>query len=81
MHSELIDTLIVKNQSKIVFLIMDGLGGLPMPGRDETELEAAHTPNLDALAKNPYAACSIRWVTALRRAAVRHILHFSAMIP
>jgi 2,3-bisphosphoglycerate-independent phosphoglycerate mutase len=51
MHSELIDTLIVKNQSKIIFLIMDGLGGLPMPGRDETELEAAHTPNLDALAK------------------------------
>jgi 2,3-bisphosphoglycerate-independent phosphoglycerate mutase len=51
MHSELIDTLIVKNQSKIVFLIMDGLGGLPLPGRDETELEAAHTPNLDALAK------------------------------
>jgi 2,3-bisphosphoglycerate-independent phosphoglycerate mutase len=51
MHSELIDTLIVKNQSKIIFLIMDGLGGLPVPGRDETELESAHTPNLDALAK------------------------------
>jgi 2,3-bisphosphoglycerate-independent phosphoglycerate mutase len=51
MHSELIDTLIVKNQSKIIFLIMDGLGGLPIPGRDETELEAAHTPNLDALAR------------------------------
>ncbi len=51
MHAELIDTLIVKNQSKIIFLIMDGLGGLPVPGRDETELEVAHTPNLDALAK------------------------------
>ena len=51
MHSELIDTLIVKNQSKIIFLIMDGLGGLPAMGRDETELEAAYTPNLDALAK------------------------------
>ena len=51
MHSELIDTLIVKNHSKIVFLIMDGLGGLPLPGRDQTELEAAHTPNLDALAR------------------------------
>jgi 2,3-bisphosphoglycerate-independent phosphoglycerate mutase len=51
MHSELIDTLIVKNYSKIVFLIMDGLGGLPLPGRDQTELEAAHTPNLDALAR------------------------------
>ncbi|MBA4396687.1 MAG: phosphoglycerate mutase [Syntrophus sp. (in: bacteria)] len=51
MHPELIDTLIVKNQSKIIFLILDGLGGLPMPGRNETELEAAHTPNLDALAR------------------------------
>jgi 2,3-bisphosphoglycerate-independent phosphoglycerate mutase len=51
MHAELIDTLIVKNRSKIVFLIMDGLGGLPMPDRDQTELEAAHTPNLDALAR------------------------------
>jgi 2,3-bisphosphoglycerate-independent phosphoglycerate mutase len=29
---------------------MDGLGGLPMGGR-ETELEAANTPNLDALAR------------------------------
>jgi 2,3-bisphosphoglycerate-independent phosphoglycerate mutase len=51
MHPELIDTLVVKNQSKIIFLIMDGLGGLPRPGGHETELEAARTPNLDALAK------------------------------
>jgi len=51
MQSELIDTLIVKNQSKIIFLIMDGLGGLPAPGVDQTELEMAHTPNLDALAR------------------------------
>ena len=64
MHSELIDTLIVKNQSKIIFLIMDGLGGLPAMGRDETELEVAYTPNLDALAKNPSAACWTRWGTA-----------------
>jgi 2,3-bisphosphoglycerate-independent phosphoglycerate mutase len=51
MYPELIDRLIVKNQSKIIFLIMDGLGGLPRPGGHETELEAARTPNLDALAK------------------------------
>ena len=51
MHPELIDTLVVKNQSKIIFLIMDGLGGLPRPGGHETELETARTPNLDALAK------------------------------
>ena len=30
---------------------MDGLGGLPMGGRDQTELESARTPNLDALAR------------------------------
>ena len=51
MNSELIDTLVVKNETKIIFLIMDGLGGLPAGGRDETELEAARTPHLDALAK------------------------------
>ncbi len=51
MHPELIDRLIVKNNTKIVFLIMDGLGGLPAPGRNETELEAARTPNLDLLVR------------------------------
>ena len=51
MHPELIDTLAIKNKSKIIFLIMDGLGGLPRPGGHETELETARTPNLDALAK------------------------------
>ncbi|MDI6775830.1 MAG: 2,3-bisphosphoglycerate-independent phosphoglycerate mutase [Syntrophales bacterium] len=51
MNPELIDTLVVKNETKIVFLIMDGLGGLPMGGRDQTELEAARTPYLDALTK------------------------------
>ncbi|GAB4366665.1 MAG: 2,3-bisphosphoglycerate-independent phosphoglycerate mutase [Calditrichia bacterium] len=39
--------LLVKNKSKIVFLIMDGLGGLPLPGGDKTELETARTPNFD----------------------------------
>jgi 2,3-bisphosphoglycerate-independent phosphoglycerate mutase len=57
MHPELIDTLIVKNQTKIIFLVMDGLGGLPLPGGGETELEAAYTPNLDALAKK--AVCGL----------------------
>ena len=50
MDPEFIDSLVVKNDTKIIFLIMDGLGGLPMGGR-ETELEAANTPNLDALAR------------------------------
>ena len=51
MQQELIDSLVVKNSTKIVFLVLDGLGGLPMPGQDRTELEAAHKPNLDALVR------------------------------
>jgi 2,3-bisphosphoglycerate-independent phosphoglycerate mutase len=49
MKPELLSELIVKNEKRIVYLIMDGLGGLPMQG-DRTELETANTPNLDQFA-------------------------------
>jgi 2,3-bisphosphoglycerate-independent phosphoglycerate mutase len=42
--------LSVSTDSKIVLLVLDGLGGLPMDPFGRTELEAANTPNLDALA-------------------------------
>lgn len=45
----LYNELALQTDSKIIFLIADGLGG--MPGKDgKTELEAAKTPNLDRLA-------------------------------
>jgi 2,3-bisphosphoglycerate-independent phosphoglycerate mutase len=45
-----ISQLIIKNDKKIIFLSMDGLGGLPEEGGTKTELETASTPNLDRLA-------------------------------
>jgi 2,3-bisphosphoglycerate-independent phosphoglycerate mutase len=45
----LIQSLVIPNTTKILLLIMDGLGGLPIEEGGPTELEAASTPNLDAL--------------------------------
>lgn len=44
------DSVVVTNQSKIVFLVIDGLGGLAMEGKGGTELQVAWTPTLDNLA-------------------------------
>ena len=41
------------NRIKIVYVLLDGVGDLPHPDLDgKTPLEAAATPNMDALAKN-----------------------------
>ena len=42
--------LIVPARTKIVLVVMDGLGGLPLEPGGATELETARTPHLDALA-------------------------------
>ncbi|MFZ5517241.1 MAG: 2,3-bisphosphoglycerate-independent phosphoglycerate mutase [Candidatus Zhuqueibacterota bacterium] len=44
-----VDHLTIENTTKIIFLVMDGLGGLNTDSRG-TELQAAHKPNLDKLA-------------------------------
>lgn len=46
----LMKSLQIPGETRIVHLVMDGLGGLPRELDGKTELEAADTPNLDALA-------------------------------
>src|SRR5258708_1949026 len=48
---DLIRELREPNDSKIVLLVADGLGGLPMEPGGKTELESARTPNLDGFAR------------------------------
>jgi 2,3-bisphosphoglycerate-independent phosphoglycerate mutase len=50
MKLDFISKLKKQNKSKIVFLIIDGLGGLPLKQNGLTELESANIPNLDSLA-------------------------------
>ena len=45
---ELMKMLKQPSEEKIIFLVLDGVGGLPQ--EDRTELELAHTPNMDKLA-------------------------------
>ena len=48
---EEIKEISVASASKIVMLVIDGLGGLPDTKTGRTELETAHTPFLDQLAR------------------------------
>ncbi len=50
MELDFLQSMTVPAKTKIVMLIMDGLGGLPREAGGLTELETALTPNLDALA-------------------------------
>ena len=51
--------LFVKNESKIVMYVADGLGGLPQQPGGLTELETARTPNLDKLVREGVCGGSI----------------------
>mgnify|MGYP000947739918 FL=1 len=50
MFDEFLRGQIVEANTKIVMLILDGLGGLPREVGGKTELETARKPNMDALA-------------------------------
>jgi len=50
LEKKIIDSLIKAGKSKIVLVVIDGVGGLALPGGKGTELQIANTPNLDALA-------------------------------
>src|SRR6202162_3077793 len=56
---ELIHDLREPNGSKIVLLVADGLGGLPMEPGAKAELESARTPNLDACAREGVCGLSV----------------------
>src|SRR6478736_405180 len=47
------------SDSKIVLLVADGLGGLPLEPGGKTELESARTPNLDTLTREGVCGLSI----------------------
>ena len=52
---EVLHSLVVQTESKLVMVVIDGIGGLPVRGK--TELEAAKIPNLDRLASK--AICGL----------------------
>ena len=56
---ELVRQLREPARSKIVLLVADGLGGLPLEPGGRTELETASTPNLDACARDGVCGLSV----------------------
>jgi len=52
MDIDLLSTLVTASDTRMVLLVIDGLGGLPHPETGLTELETATTPNLDSLARD-----------------------------
>jgi 2,3-bisphosphoglycerate-independent phosphoglycerate mutase len=57
----IVRSIVQKNNTKIILIVLDGLGGLPVKGK--SELESADSPNLDLLAQN--SACGLHMPVAL----------------
>ena len=51
MQIRLPDDVVEADGGTIVYLVLDGVGGLPHPDTGRTELETARTPNMDRLAR------------------------------
>ncbi|MGQ9573126.1 MAG: 2,3-bisphosphoglycerate-independent phosphoglycerate mutase [Dehalococcoidia bacterium] len=51
MDFDVIREIVIPAKTKILLLVMDGLGGLPDPQTGRTEMETARIPNLDRLAQ------------------------------
>lgn len=49
--TEIWEDLVIPVGGKIIYVVFDGIGGLPKPEQGGTELQVANTPNLDKLAK------------------------------
>ncbi len=57
---DILKDLLKKNESKILLVVLDGLGGLPHPKHGmKSELEVADKPNLDKLARNSATGMTI----------------------
>lgn len=59
MEERLLRQIVVPGESKIVLLVMDGLGGLPRPETGKSELEEADCPNLDRVAREGICGLTI----------------------
>jgi 2,3-bisphosphoglycerate-independent phosphoglycerate mutase len=59
MNQEIIKSISQKTDSKIIFVVIDGLGGLTNPETGKSELETAEIPNLSRLAKDSLCGLSI----------------------
>jgi 2,3-bisphosphoglycerate-independent phosphoglycerate mutase len=59
MSFEVLRELHIPAETKIVMLVMDGLGGLPLQAGGKTELETARTPNMDRLASEGICGLSV----------------------
>ena len=63
MRLDQIAALAQGSDTKVLLIVLDGLGGLPRESDGMTELEAADTPNLDELARG--GTCGLHHPVAL----------------